>query len=669
MNRLKNRKKSAFFPNKSLSTKLLIILLITSVLPLVLSASMIYANTVKGFTALMSENKEAVESAVTNKFDSTFEQLLELSNIYASDQELINAFKTGSRSNLAAKVQPVFERLQKEHRLEVFEWGTNEGTVFFRGHNPEKFGDDKRAIPAVQQALNGKESAGFEFGSSGLAVRAFVPVKSDNKVIGTLQTGMDDSFLKDLKPTLHGVQLDLYDSTGKIIVSSEDTNIGKSLADRSIIDQLRSGKELSTNNNESIQTFMPMYDPTKSEVIGFISITQDVSFLNKLSSKITLLSTLLTAATIIVVMIVVTIFSKSISRPLKQVTLFMNEFSKGNLAASFEGKERQDEIGQLSRSINQMRERLKDMVEQIADVSVVIEKRSSELNQSSSEIKEGSQQVAVTMQELAAGSESQANTALELTQIMNDFAANIQEANENGNEMAAAANNVFHLTVNGKSLMDSSVDQMKKIHSLVEDSVRKVQRLDDQSREITKLVQVIQGVSDQTNLLALNAAIEAARAGEHGKGFAVVADEVRKLAGQVSHSIADITNIVKGIQEESKEVTTSLKQSFEQVQLGTDQITTTGETFEQIQESLSLMLNKIKVISINLTNITTNTTEIHTSIENISSISEEFAAGVEETAASVQQNSSSMEQIAHHADSLDQLAKELHKLMGHFRVH
>ncbi|WP_078410155.1 methyl-accepting chemotaxis protein [Priestia abyssalis] len=668
MNRLKNRKKSTFFPQKSLSTKLLIILLITSILPLVLSTSMIYTNTTKGFTSLVNENKEAVESAVTNKFDSTFERLLELSNIYAADQELITAFKAGNQSSLAEKVQPVFERLQKEHQLEVLEWGTTEGTVFFRGHNPEKFGDDKSDIPAVQQALNGKESAGFEFGSSGLAVRAFVPIKSGSEIIGTLQTGVDDSFLKDLKHTLHGVNLDLYDSTGKIVVSSENTNIGKSLADRSLIDTLQSGKKVSTKSKEAIQTFIPMYDPTKSEVIGFISISQDVSFLNKLSSKITLLSIFLTAAAMIVVMIVVIIFSRSITRPLKQVTSFMGEFSKGNLAASFEGKERQDEIGQLSSSITEMKERLKDMVEQIADVSVVIKRRSTKLNQSSKEIKAGSHQVAVTMQGLSAGSESQAHTALELAQIMKDFTAKVHEANENGNEVAATANNVFHLTASGKDLMDSSVGQMKKIHSLVEDSVLKVQRLDDQSREISKLVQVIQSVSDQTNLLALNAAIEAARAGEHGKGFAVVADEVRKLAGQVSHSIVDITNIVESIQEESKQVTTSLQQSFEQVKAGTDQMTSTGETFEQIKHSLSLMLNKIKVISINLTDITTNTAEVHTSIENISSISEEFAAGVEETAASVQQNSSSMEQIASHADSLDQLAKELQVLMEQFKI-
>jgi methyl-accepting chemotaxis protein len=668
MNRLKNRKKFNLFSQKSLSTKLLTILILTSILPLVLSTSIVYTNTAQGFTTLINENKEAIQHSVTNEFNVVFEQLLELSNIYANDKELIQAFKAEDRNNLAAKIQPIFKRLQEEHQLEVFELGTNKGIVFFRGHNPEKFGDDKSDKPAIQDALRGKESAGFEFGSSGLAVRAFVPIKSGNEIIGTLQTGMDDSFLKELKRTLHGVHLDLYDVSGKIIVSSDDSNIGKTLNDHSIIEKLLSGKELSREKGEYIQTFMPMYDPTKSEIIGFIGISQDVSVINKVNSEITLLSILLTAITLIVVIIVVMIFSRSISLPLKQVTVFIDEFSQGNLNAAFEGKEQKDEIGQLSRSINEMRERLKDMVQRIVDVSVIIEKRSSELNQSSKEINEGSHQVAVTMQELSSESESQANTALELTQIMNDFAAKIHQANENGSEVTSTANTVFDLTTNGKNLMDSSVDQMNKIHSLVKDSVSKVQRLDEQSREISKLIQVIQTVSEQTNLLALNAAIEAARAGEHGKGFAVVADEVRKLAGQVSHSIVDITNIVKGIQEGAKQVTVSLQESFEQVKSGTNQITTTGETFEQINESVSVMLKKIKIISTNLTDITSLTRGVNTSIENISSISEEFAAGVEETAASVQQNSSSMEQIANHADSLDQLAKELHELMSQFKI-
>jgi methyl-accepting chemotaxis protein len=104
------------------------------------------------------------------------------------------------------------------------------------------------------------------------------------------------------------------------------------------------------------------------------------------------------------------------------------------------------------------------------------------------------------------------------------------------------------MTEDGKRSMDLSVDQMSKINAIVLRSVEKVQKLDAKSKEVSKLVQVIQEIADHTNLLALNAAIEAARAGEHGKGFAVVADEVRKLAEQVSQSLSEITASVNTIQ-------------------------------------------------------------------------------------------------------------------------
>src|SRR5699024_4194813 len=132
------------------------------------------------------------------------------------------------------------------------------------------------------------------------------------------------------------------------------------------------------------------------------------------------------------------------------------------------------------------------------------------------------------------------------------------------------------------------------------DAVQKVQGLDAQSQEISKLVSVIQDSAEQTNLLALNAAIEAARAGEHGKGFAVVADEVRKLAEQVSVSVTDITTIVTSIQNESSMVTESLEGGYKEVEQGTTQIEATGEKFNGINTSITNMVKDIQSISDNL---------------------------------------------------------------------
>ena len=216
--------------------------------------------------------------------------------------------------------------------------------------------------------------------------------------------------------------------------------------------------------------------------------------------------------------------------------------------------------------------------------------------------------------------------------------------------------------------MESSNKQMAKIDQIVQDAVQKVQGLDVKSQEISKLVSVIQEIADQTNLLALNAAIEAARAGEHGRGFAVVADEVRKLAEQVSTSVADITDIVAGIQYETSLVTESLQVGYNEVKQGTTQIKTTQETFASISSAVTEMVNNIKTVSENLSSIASNSEKMNESISEIAAISEETAAGVEQTSASSQQISSSMEEVTNSSDDLAKLAEKLNGLVHRFKI-
>ena len=251
---------------------------------------------------------------------------------------------------------------------------------------------------------------------------------------------------------------------------------------------------------------------------------------------------------------------------------------------------------------------------------------------------------------------------------MNEFTEKVRTVNDNGEAARHSSRDILNLTGSGNELMQASIAQMNKIDTVVEESLRKVEGLNKQTKEITNLVSVIKEIADQTNLLALNAAIEAARAGDHGKGFAVVAGEVRNLAEQVTKSVSHITTIVTSIQNESIIVMNYLQSGYSEVEQGKSQIHETGETFKQIDLSVTIMVDSLNSISSNLAEMTSNSQHIQQSIEDVAAIAQQTSAGIEETAATIQVTSNNIEDVAKNADELEYLSDELNKLVLMFKL-
>lgn len=379
--------------------------------------------------------------------------------------------------------------------------------------------------------------------------------------------------------------------------------------------------------------------------------------------------TFILAVIIILLTIVISMLSaRVISQPIITITARLKKIASGDLTEKTVSVTRRDEIGQLGYASNDLTEKLQHTIASMQDVAQNVAGHSDSLAQSADEIKQGSNQISITMQELAEGTEEQASHAGELSSSTDAFVQVIRTASDKGNEIYNHSTQVLDFTSNGAELMEKSTDQMKTIDQIMNHAVENMQELNRESEQISMLVKVINGVADQTNLLALNAAIEAARAGEAGKGFAVVADEVRKLAEQVSSSVTDISNIVEKIQANTTLVSTSLEHGYGEVVRGTEQIQTTSETFETIHKAVTSMATGVKSISNDLQDIEQSSRTIQVAVDEISSVSEESAAGVEETTATIQQTTSSMEQISSNADELATMAQQLNQVVRQFKL-
>ncbi|MFC5603698.1 methyl-accepting chemotaxis protein [Sporosarcina koreensis] len=381
--------------------------------------------------------------------------------------------------------------------------------------------------------------------------------------------------------------------------------------------------------------------------------------------------TIVSVVTVLVILlsIAAALFTaEQITKPIKMVMNRMLEMAKGDLSSENMETKAKDEVGQLVHAANEMSHNTRNLLHTINDISASVTAQSEELTQSANEVKAATDQVAMTMYDLAEGAESQATQAGNLSDLMDSFVHQVEEADDKGGHIQVASTKVLDMTAEGRRLMDLSNEQMGRIDKIVQYSVEKIQGLDAQSQEISKLVVVIKAIADQTNLLALNAAIEAARAGEHGKGFAVVAEEVRNLAEQVSISVTDITKIVDDIQSESSSVAASLLEGYGEVEKGTEQITQTSQTFNDINDAVTEVAAHISTISSNLSDMVTRSQEMRSSVEEIAAITEETSAGVEQTSASTQQTNSSMEEVAMSSEQLAKYAEELNRNVLQFKL-
>ncbi|MBO8173428.1 MAG: methyl-accepting chemotaxis protein [Bacillaceae bacterium] len=280
--------------------------------------------------------------------------------------------------------------------------------------------------------------------------------------------------------------------------------------------------------------------------------------------------------------------------------------------------------------------------------------------------KQSSQEISNVINEIASGSENQAQSTQDASRAMSEMASGIQKIAESASVVAERSQSTVSEVKKGDSSIQQTMAQMDSIHRSVNSIARTIENLDDKSKEIGRILQVITDITEQTNLLALNAAIEAARAGEHGKGFAVVADEVRKLAEQSNASAGEISQIIEDIQVGTDEAKQAMNQGIIEVDNGIQNVKQTGDVLKSILAYAEEVAAQIEEISAISQQMSASSEEISASVDEMSTIAKTSNEQSKSVVTFTDEQMASIEEIKHVSESLQNMSYELEELVKKF---
>ncbi len=251
---------------------------------------------------------------------------------------------------------------------------------------------------------------------------------------------------------------------------------------------------------------------------------------------------------------------------------------------------------------------------------------------------------------------------------MSELKENIHGITESSHEMQQITEVANNLTHKGEEFVENVVEQMHFIRNSVSKASASILSLRNRSNEISQIINIITDVAEQTNLLALNAAIEAARAGEHGKGFAVVADEVKKLAEESKKSASRITDMIMHIQNESNESVKMMNEENEQVQLGLTNTQEANNAFKEISQAMTNVSTKVEEVSTSLTDMSRTSDAIFEAVAKAKKITEQNVDNNQGNAAATEEQHAALEEVASSAQFLSSLADDLQLIISKFKL-
>lgn len=435
-------------------------------------------------------------------------------------------------------------------------------------------------------------------------------------------------------PTADTEEKKFYLATQKILTEYQQTATD-------LVDMLQTDLNASTMYMVMADEKFTALDNSLKSLIEYETKLNDNNFASSVATYrkvVTIFFSILAAAVIISVITSLAV-TRAVLLPVHRMVTVIESMAGGDLTTRIDVRS-SDEIGNMARHMNEFIDSLHETIRLFAANAMELASASTQLSDTSGQMAHGAES-------LASQSATVATAGEEMTATSRDIARNCQLAAESSKLAMAAAES-------GSDVVSQTVSVMGRIAERVQMTAVTIEGLGTRSDQIGEIVGTIEDIADQTNLLALNAAIEAARAGEQGRGFAVVADEVRALAGRTTRATREIGDMIKSIQTETRSAVGEMESGVREVQQGTGEASRSGDAIRQILaqiEALNLQVNQIATAA---EEQTATTGEIATNMHQITDVVQQTSRGAQESAAA--------------AHSLSSLAAGLQRVVSRFRI-